>query len=63
MDLLWWFLVLALMLIGLAGTLLPLVPGTILILCGAVVNYFALNTIGWPTLVAMTVLMILSPGC
>ena len=36
----------------------PLVPGTVLILCGAVLNHFALQAIGWPTLVSLTVMMI-----
>jgi uncharacterized protein YqgC (DUF456 family) len=39
------------MLVGLVGTVVPLVPGTVLILCAAVLNHFALHSIGWPTLV------------
>ena len=46
------------MLIGLVGTVVPLVPGTVLILCGAVLNHFLLHSIGWPTLVALTLMMI-----
>jgi uncharacterized protein YqgC (DUF456 family) len=57
-EALWWFLTIALMLIGLIGTIVPLVPGTILILCGGVLNHFALGSIGWPTLVVLTLLMI-----
>ncbi|MGH8045791.1 MAG: DUF456 domain-containing protein, partial [Chthoniobacterales bacterium] len=49
-----------LMLAGLVGTVLPLVPGTVLILCGAVLNHFTLHSIGWPTLLGLTVLMMLA---
>ena len=58
MEALWWFLTLALMLIGLVGTVVPLVPGTVLILCGAVLNHFLLHSVGWPTLLVLTLLMI-----
>jgi uncharacterized protein YqgC (DUF456 family) len=60
MDGLWWVLTAALMLVGLVGTVVPLVPGTVLILCGAVVGHFALHAVGWPTLVGLTVLTILA---
>ncbi len=58
MEALWWFLTLGLMLAGLVGTVIPLVPGTVLILCAAVLNHFALHSVGWPTLVVLTVMMI-----
>jgi uncharacterized protein YqgC (DUF456 family) len=57
---LWWILTAALMLAGLIGTVLPLVPGTVLILCGAAVGHFALGAIGWPTLLGLTGLTILA---
>jgi uncharacterized protein YqgC (DUF456 family) len=57
-EALWWFLTLGLMLVGLIGTVVPLVPGTVLILCGAVLNHFALQSIGWTTLVVLTMMMI-----
>ncbi len=60
MELLWWALTVGLMLVGLVGTVVPLLPGTILILVGAVVNYFTLQSIGWGTLVGLTFLMILA---
>lgn len=60
MEVLWWSLTLLLMLAGLAGTVIPLVPGTVLILGGAVLNYFTLHSIGWPTLLVLTALMILA---
>ena len=60
MDAVWWVLTVVLMLVGLAGTVLPLVPGTVLILCGAVMNYFTVGAVGWPTLLALTALMALA---
>jgi uncharacterized protein len=60
MEPLWWSLTIGLMLVGLVGTVLPLVPGTVLILCGAVLNHFTLHTVGWPTLVVLTGLAILA---
>ena len=60
MDVVWWVLTVGLMVVGLVGTLVPLVPGTILILCGAVLNHFTLHSIGWPTLVVLTVFMLLA---
>lgn len=60
MDLFWWFLTFALMFTGLVGTVVPLIPGAILILLGAVVNHFALGAVGWGTLVVLTLLAILA---
>lgn len=60
MDVVWWVLTAGLMVVGLVGTLVPLVPGTILILCGAVLNHFTLHSIGWPTLIVLTVFMLLA---
>ncbi len=59
-DTFWWVVTIGLLLVGLVGTVLPLVPGTILILLGAVVNHFALQSVGWGTLVALTLLAILA---
>lgn len=58
MDTFWWFLTIFLMLVGLIGTVLPLIPGAILILIGAVVNHFAIGSVGWGTLVVLTLLAI-----
>lgn len=60
MDTFWWALTIFLMLAGLVGTVLPLVPGAVLILLGAVVNHFALGSVGWGTLVILTILAILT---
>jgi len=59
MDALWWTATIFLMLVGLVGTVLPLVPGAVLILGGAVLAHFALHAIGWPTLLGLTLLAIL----
>ena len=42
MDLLWWLIAIALMAIGLIGTLLPIVPGAIIILAAAVLHQIML---------------------
>jgi uncharacterized protein YqgC (DUF456 family) len=63
MNILWWTLSLVLMLAGLAGTLMPMVPGTVLILGGAVLHRLTLgagHSVGWGTIVALAVLMIIS---
>ena len=59
----WWTLTIVLMLTGLAGTVLPLLPGTTIILGAAVMHHFALGaekSVGWWTLGGMLVLTILS---
>ncbi|MCX6966584.1 MAG: DUF456 family protein [Verrucomicrobia bacterium] len=63
METFWWIFTLLLMLIGLAGTVLPLIPGTALILTAAVLHRITLGpeqSVGWVTLAALTVLMLLS---
>lgn len=60
MDVLWWLATILLMAAGLVGTIVPLVPGTVLILCGAVLAHFSLHVIGWPTLLVLTLLMVLA---
>jgi len=59
----WWTVTLLLMLVGLAGTLLPLLPGTSIILAAAVLHHFTVKqTVGWWTLGGLTVLTLLSYG-
>lgn len=63
METLWWILTILLMLIGLIGTVIPLIPGTILILAGAVLHRLALgpeHSVGWTTLGVLTFLMLVS---
>src|SRR5947207_10761291 len=62
-DALWWTLTLVLMLIGLIGTVVPLLPGTTIILAAAVVHHLALgeaHSVGWWTIGAFVVLTVLS---
>lgn len=60
MTALYWTLTLALMAIGLVGTLVPMLPGTTLILLGAVLHHLLLpaQSAGWPTLIGLTLLML-----
>lgn len=60
MDALWWGLTVLLMLAGLAGTVVPLMPGAILILGGAVLNHFTVGAVGWPTLAVLLVFVVLA---
>lgn len=60
MEILWWTLTIFLMLVGLLGTVLPLIPGTVLIFGGAVVSYFGTGAVGLPTLAVLAGLMILA---
>ena len=60
MDSFWWLVTAALMLIGLIGTFVPFVPGSVLILLGAAVNHFTVNGVGWPTLLVLLALTILA---
>jgi uncharacterized protein YqgC (DUF456 family) len=53
------------MLVGIAGTLLPLLPGTTIILVAAVGNHLILgeaSKLSWWTVVGLTVLVIVSYG-
>lgn len=62
MEIAWWLLTVLLMTLGLAGMVLPLIPGALLIFSGAVLNYFTVGAIGWPTLAVLAGLMVLSQG-
>ena len=43
MELFWWALTIALMLVGLVGTVLSLIPGAVVILAAAVIHHFVLG--------------------
>ena len=64
LALLWWISVGLLMLLGLIGTLVPLLPGAVLILAGAFLYEWLLalpgQGLGWGTLTALTALTVLS---
>jgi uncharacterized protein len=64
MTTLWWSLTVLLMILGLLGTCVPMLPDTPLILAGAVVHKVAFPegayTITWWTIGALVVLMLIS---
>lgn len=63
MDSIWWILTLFLMLAGLIGTVVPLLPGSVLILAGAVIHRLALGpeaSVGWGTLVVLLVFVLIA---
>jgi uncharacterized protein len=60
MDFFWWTITIGFLLIGLVGTFVPLLPGTLLIFVGTLVNFFTLHSIGWPTVIGLTFLMLLA---
>lgn len=58
METLWWVLTGVLMAVGLAGTVLPLLPGTLLIFAAAVMNALAVGAVGWPTISVLFLLLV-----
>ncbi|HWB59105.1 MAG TPA: DUF456 domain-containing protein [Chthoniobacteraceae bacterium] len=65
MTLFWWVLTAGLMLFGLVGSIVPFIPGSVIIFAAAVINYLALgqaHSVGIATLVALGVLMVLALG-
>ncbi|MGV3532552.1 MAG: DUF456 domain-containing protein [Chthoniobacteraceae bacterium] len=63
MDYVWWTVTILLMLIGLAGTVLPLLPGTTIILAAAVLHHLLLGaekSVGWWTIAGLAGLTIIS---
>lgn len=62
-DALWWTLTLVLMLTGLVGTVVPVLPGTTIILAAAIMHHLALGearSIGWWGIAGLVVLTVLS---
>lgn len=59
-DVFWWALSVFLMLLGLAGTVVPLIPGTVLILAGAILIHAFIGVVGWSTLIVLTLLMLIA---
>ena len=63
MPYVWWSVTIILMVVGLAGTFLPLVPGTTVIFAAAIIHHFTINgphTVGWWTIAALGVLTVIS---
>jgi uncharacterized protein len=61
-PILWWLLSGCLIVVGLAGTVLPALPGTLLVLAGMVLGAWIddFTRIGWVTLSVLTVLAVLA---
>jgi uncharacterized protein len=60
---LWWTITLLLMAVGLVGTVLPLLPGTTIILAAAILHRIMLgaaHSVGWWTIGALVALTLLS---
>jgi uncharacterized protein YqgC (DUF456 family) len=60
MELFWWFFTVVLFAVGLIGTVLPVFPGTIIILAGAIIHRIMLGpekSIGWQTIVVLGALV------
>jgi uncharacterized protein len=62
---LWWLLSAALIVVGLAGIVLPALPGTVFILAGIVLGAWidGFTRVGWIALTAVTILAVLSWIC
>jgi uncharacterized protein YqgC (DUF456 family) len=59
MDLFWWLFAIVLFAIGLIGTVVPILPGTTIILAGAVIHRMMIGpekSIGWPTIGVLALL-------
>src|SRR5438093_1778156 len=59
MELFWWLITIVLFAVGLIGTVLPVFPGTTIILAGAVIHRIMLGpekSIGWHSIVVLVLL-------
>jgi len=65
MDLFYWLLAIVMMAVGLIGTVLPVVPGTVIILAAAMIHQMMLGTeksLGWWNIAVLVLLTLLSYG-
>jgi uncharacterized protein YqgC (DUF456 family) len=63
MELFWWLLTIALFAVGLIGTIVPVLPGTTIILAAAVIHRLMLGgdkSVGWKTIVVLVLLTLIS---
>jgi uncharacterized protein YqgC (DUF456 family) len=63
MPYVWWTVTILLLLIGLIGTMVPVLPGSTIILAAAILHHFTIggpHTVGWWTIAALAVLTLLS---
>ncbi|SRR6266496_5562362 len=59
MELFWWVITIVLFAVGLIGTIAPVLPGTTIILAGAVLHRIMLGpekSIGWSTIIVLVLL-------
>src|SRR5213593_3357213 len=59
MELLWWLITIVLFAVGLIGAVVPILPGTTVILAAAIIHRLMLGpekSIGWRTIVVLAVL-------
>jgi uncharacterized protein len=62
-ELFWWFFTIATFAVGLIGTVIPILPGTTIILAAAIIHRLIVGTeksIGWKTMVVLVLLTLLS---
>jgi len=61
-DTLWWILSVTLIVAGLAGTVLPALPGTLFVLAGIVLGAWidGFTHVGWPMVTVVTLLAVLA---
>ena len=65
MELFWWLMTIVLFAIGLLGTVVPFLPGTTIILAGAIIHRLMLGadkSIGWTAISILVLLTLLSYG-
>jgi uncharacterized protein len=65
MELFWWSVAVVLFAVGLIGTVLPVFPGTIIILAGALLHRMMLGpekSVGWVTIAVLVLLTLVTYG-
>jgi uncharacterized protein YqgC (DUF456 family) len=63
MELLWWLIVIVLFAVGLIGTVLPVFPGTTVILAAAIIHRVMLGpqkSVGWPVILVLGLLALVT---
>jgi uncharacterized protein YqgC (DUF456 family) len=65
MELFWWFFTIVLFAVGLIGTIVPVLPGTTVILAAAIIHRLMLGpekSIGWHTIIVLVLLTLATYG-
>jgi uncharacterized protein YqgC (DUF456 family) len=63
MELFWWIFVIVLFAVGVIGTIVPVLPGTTIILAAAIIHRVVLGpekSVGWKTIVVLGLLTVVS---